>query len=257
MEHRRTATRTPATHSVPAGGMSLPYLEENEGVTFPPLEEATPEGIVAVGGNLSPGVLLSAYRQGVFPWYSDEQPILWWSPDPRFVLFVDELSVSKRLARSLRARPFEITFDRRFEEVIGSCSVVRRSGEPGTWITDEMRSAYLRLHELGYAHSVESWLEGRLVGGLYGVSIGGAFFGESMFHTESDASKATFVALVNALSARGITLVDCQMETPLLASFGARSIPRSEFLSLLRQRLEEQTHRGSWTEWLEFRPSAQ
>jgi leucyl/phenylalanyl-tRNA---protein transferase len=230
--------------------MSFPYLDENQGVRFPPLDEATPEGIVAVGGNLSPGMLLSAYRQGVFPWFSDDDdPILWWSPDPRYVLFVDELSVPRRLARSLKKEPFDITFDKAFDAVIRSCATVFRPREMGTWITEEMFQAYTRLHELGYAHSVEARRDGKLVGGLYGVSLGGVFYGESMFHRETNASKAAFVALVRGLEAAGIRLIDCQMETPLLASFGARYIPREEFAGHLIALLAEDTRRGSWESW--------
>ncbi len=229
--------------------MALPYLDQNQGVRFPPVEQATPEGIVAVGGNLSPGVLLSAYRQGIFPWYSEGQPLLWWSPDPRFVLFVDELVVPKRLRRSLRKASFEIRFDTAFNDVILSCASIERPHEDGTWITEGMFHAYRRLHELGYAHSVEARRGGALVGGLYGVSIGGAFFGESMFHRKSDASKAAFVALVGALRDHGIKIIDCQMETPLLASFGARYIPRPEFIALLQAALSMATHLGSWEEW--------
>ncbi len=230
--------------------MSFPYLDENRGVRFPPLEEATPEGIVAVGGNLSPGMLLSAYRQGIFPWFSeDEEPILWWSPDPRYVLFVDELSVPRRLTRSLKKEPFEITFDTAFDAVIRSCATVSRPKEMGTWITEEMFRAYTRLHELGYAHSVEAWRDGELAGGLYGVCLGGVFYGESMFHRETNASKAAFVALVRGLEAQGIRLIDCQMETPLLASFGARYIPREEFAGHLIVLLAEETRRGSWKSW--------
>ena len=230
--------------------MSFPYLDETEGVRFPPLEEATPEGIVAVGANLSPGVLLSAYRQGIFPWYSgDEEPILWWSPDPRYVLFVKELSVPRRLARSLRKEPFAISFDNDFPAVVHACATVYRPREHGTWITQDMAEAYTRLHELGYAHSVEARQEKKVVGGLYGVSLGGVFFGESMFHTKTDASKAAFVALCGALGDHGISLIDCQMETPLLASFGARYIPRREFVRRIEEKLEKPTQRGSWESW--------
>jgi leucyl/phenylalanyl-tRNA--protein transferase len=187
--------------------------------------------------------LLSAYERGIFPWYSAQQPILWWSPDPRMVLFPRELKISRSLARTLRARRFEIALDRQFEAVMRACAAPRRSG-PETWLQPEMIEAYAELHRLGYAHSVESWRAGALVGGLYGIHLGGVFFGESMFSLESDASKVALAHLVEECGRRDIHLIDCQVASEHLASLGAREIPRSEFSAML-QRLARRSP-GSW-----------
>ena len=224
----------------------FPYLDENVSFPFPSVEEATPQGIVAVGGNLSPGMLLSAYRQGIFPWFSAEDPLFWWSPDPRFVLFPNELHVSKSLHKVLKKSTFEIVFDSRFEEVIDACGKMPRPGQNGTWITPEIVAGYGELHRLGYAHSVEAMEGGRLVGGLYGVALGRVFFGESMFSTRPNASKAAFAILAARLREQGSTLIDCQVYSPHLERFGGREIPRAEFLGLLRAGLEGPTLRGSW-----------
>ncbi|NBF39869.1 MAG: leucyl/phenylalanyl-tRNA--protein transferase [Spirochaetes bacterium] len=224
----------------------FPYLGEHQRVAFPSPREAGAEGLVAAGGNLSPGVLLSAYTQGIFPWYSDGEPILWWSPDPRFVLFPEELHIPKSLRRTLNRGRFAFTLDRAFDEVIAACSVAPRSGQAGTWITDDMIEGYETLNTLGYAHSLEVWAEGKLAGGLYGVSLGGMFFGESMFARVSDASKAGFVTLVRVLSERGFDCVDCQMYTEHLDRFGARDMARDEFLELLAGSLERPTVKGDW-----------
>lgn len=224
----------------------FPYLNEHTSFHFPPVEEATPEGIVAAGGNLSPGMLLSAYRQGIFPWYSEGEPILWWSPDPRFVLFPGELHVSRSMMRLRTRQAFSVTFDTAFRETITGCREMPRPGQPGTWITDAIVEGYVRLHELGYAHSVEARREGRLVGGLYGVLLGNIFFGESMFSREPNASKYALIELVELLVGIGCELIDCQAYTPHLERLGAREIPRSEFLELLRRLVERETPRGRW-----------
>ena len=197
---------------------------------FPPVEQALqrPNGLLAAGGDLSPERLLRAYRLGIFPWFSAGEPILWWSPDPRVVLFPGDLRIARSMAKTLRKADFEVRADSAFEQVIQACSEPR-SRQKGTWITAEMQTAYTRLHRLGVAHSIETWRGGELVGGLYGVALGRVFFGESMFSRATDASKIALVHLVRQLHAWGFELIDCQMHTPLLASFGAREIPRAQF----------------------------
>lgn len=216
--------------------MQMPLLldPESEDCVFPDVTQALrePNGLLAVGGRLSPHCLLRAYRRGIFPWYSEEQPILWWSPDPRMVLFPDELRISRSLRKILRRGIYRVSVDRAFPEVIAACAAPRRD-EPGTWITAEMEAAYCRLHRQGWAHSVEVWAGDELVGGLYGVAIGRIFFGESMFHRRSDASKVALVTLVERLRQWGYGLIDCQVATAHLASLGAREIPRARFVSLL------------------------
>lgn len=214
---------------------------------FPDPELAREDGLLAVGGDLHPGRLLLAYAQGIFPWYSEEQPILWHSPDPRFVLMLDEFELSRSLRRVVRKQPFEIRADTAFEDVIDACAAVARPEQDGTWITSEMRSAYVALHELGFAHSVESWLDGELQGGLYGVSLGGVFFGESMFARASDASKVALVHLVMQLRAWGFDLLDSQVHTEHLARFGGREIPRHHYLDLLHERMQVPSRKGVWT----------
>jgi leucyl/phenylalanyl-tRNA--protein transferase len=201
---------------------------------FPRVENALdePDGLLCVGGDLSPERLLAAYRRGIFPWYSAGQPILWWSPDPRTVLFPDELRVTRSLAKTIRNRGFAVTFDRAFATVMSGCADDALRPE-GTWISPDMRTAYGRLHDLGFAHSVECWLGDRLVGGLYGVALGRVFFGESMFSSERDASKVALHELVRALRANNVELIDCQVASPHLESLGARAIPRSEFVARL------------------------
>ncbi len=226
--------------------LEFPYLDEKTSFQFPPVDTATEEGIVAVGGNLSPGMLLSAYRQGIFPWYSPGEPILWWSPDPRFILFPQDLHVSKSMRRVLKKDVFEIRFDTAFEEVIEACRTVPRPGQDGTWITDEVLEGYTRLHSLGYAHSVEAWQGDALVGGLYGIHLDRVFFGESMFSNEANASKAALVSLVDLAKSRGLSFIDCQYYTPHLESLGARNLPRKEFMRLLAEGLQGQSSPGSW-----------
>ena len=202
--------------------------------TFPPLEAASPEGLLAVGGDLNPDRLLSAYRQGIFPWYSDDQPILWWSPDPRAVLYPSKLHISKSLRKSLRTRGFEVSADRAFALVIAACAESRNRGE-GTWITSGMQDAYCALYRMGYAHSVETWHNGELVGGLYGLAIGKAFFGESMFSRVTDASKTALVGLATSLAAEGYRFIDCQVVSEHLTSLGAEATPRDRFASELNE----------------------
>jgi leucyl/phenylalanyl-tRNA---protein transferase len=205
---------------------------------------AWPNGLLGAGGDLSPARLLAAYRLGIFPWYDAAQPILWWCPDPRAVIFPEELHLARRLRRFLAKRPFEASFDRAFAEVVHGCA---RSDDPsaGTWITPEMKSAYQELHRLGHAHSVEVWSGELLVGGLYGVALGRAFFAESMFSRRSNASKAALVYLVTELLAREFRVIDCQLPSSHLARMGAREIPRSEFLALLSACVDAAPHPGA------------
>jgi leucyl/phenylalanyl-tRNA--protein transferase len=200
---------------------------------FPPPWEAEPNGLLAVGGDLSSERLLAAYAAGIFPWYEDPQPILWFSPDPRWILRPADLAVSRRLARTLRGRRFEVTLDTAFGRVMHGCASAARPGAPGTWITPAMLEAYQDLFELGFAHSAEAWEKGELVGGVYGVSLGGAFFGESMFTLRPDASKVALVTLVRQLAAWGFDFLDCQVHTPHLERMGARGWPRDAFLRAL------------------------
>ncbi|GBG12747.1 leucyl/phenylalanyl-tRNA--protein transferase [Novimethylophilus kurashikiensis] len=213
----------------------IPWLEPES--SFPPLENAMlePNGLLAAGGDLSPQRLLEAYRRGIFPWYSRGQPILWWSPDPRMVVFPEELKVSKSLAKRLKKGDFEVRTDSAFREVMLACGSAPRDGQHGTWIVPEIVEAYCKLHELGYAHSVETWMDGELVGGLYGVAVGKMFYGESMFHKATDASKIAFVHLVRWLHKQDFGMIDCQMHTPHLESLGGREIPRHEFEEILRR----------------------
>lgn len=214
-------------------------------IVFPPPEHAE-QGLLAVGGDLRPERLIAAYKAGIFPWYSEGEPIWWHSPDPRFVLEPDKLHVPRSLAKVIARRDFEIRFDTAFAEVIGRCGAKRRPHQRGTWITREMRAAYLRLHELGLAHSAEAWKDGKLVGGLYGVSIGDVYFGESMFADVDDASKVAFVALVRWMAARGIELVDSQVRTDHLARFGAEDWPRPRYLTRLAELVDRPTRPGPW-----------
>lgn len=201
---------------------------------FPDPELADPSGLVAIGLDLKPETLLDAYAHGIFPWYSEGQPILWWSPDPRMVLFPEAFHCSRRLARRLRQPRYGFTRDRAFADVIRTCAEIERPGQDGTWITPEMIEAYLELHRLGWAHSYEVWLDGDLVGGLYGVAMGRIFFAESMFSRVTDGSKMALARLVADALDSGIRLIDCQLYTPHLASLGACEIPRSEFLAIVR-----------------------
>jgi leucyl/phenylalanyl-tRNA--protein transferase len=216
-------------------------------IAFPDPSLAEPDGLLAVGGDLSPERLVAAYSLGIFPWFSEGAPILWWSPDPRLVLLPAELHVPRSLLRTLRRGTFTFTADRAFEQVMRRCARTPRPGQDGTWITGEMLDAYVHLHRLGLAHSFEAWEGGALVGGLYGVSLGAAFFGESMFSERPDASKAAFARATGWLAARGVELVDCQVRTDHLVRFGARDLPRPEFLERLAAALERPTLRGPWS----------
>ena len=218
----------------------------DERVRFPRPDLADPSGLLAVGGDLSAERLVVAYASGIFPWYNDDTPILWYSPDPRSVLLPAELQVSRSLAKTMRRGPYEVRLDTAFRPVIEACARVPRPGQSSTWITADMVEAYCDLHERGVAHSAEAWKDGELVGGLYGVSLGGAFFGESMFALAPDASKVAFVTLVRALRSWGIELVDCQVRTEHLARFGAEDWPRARFLSALREALRKETRFGPW-----------
>jgi leucyl/phenylalanyl-tRNA--protein transferase len=206
---------------------------------FPPLERALdePAGLLAAGGDLSPARLLAAYQRGIFPWYSPGQPVLWWSPDPRAVLFPGEFHCTRSLAKTLRNRGFETAIDRDFEAVIAACAAPR-ANSLGTWITPEMRAAYVELHRHGYAHSFETYQAGELVGGLYGVRLGGVFFGESMFSRARDASKIALVRLVGFSREEGIAVIDCQLASRHLQSLGSRQIPRAQFQALLREHVK-------------------
>jgi leucyl/phenylalanyl-tRNA--protein transferase len=215
-------------------------------VVFPPAEAAHPSGLLAVGGDLCTERLLEAYRLGIFPWYSDNEPILWWSPNPRLVLDLGDFKVSRSLRKTLKKQIFQVTFDRAFGDVIRACATVAREGQPGTWITDEMQEAYERLHDLGYAHSVEAWCDGELAGGLYGVSLGKAFFGESMFHRRTDASKIALAALVERLKSWDFHFIDAQMTTEHMLRLGARELPRRVFLKRLVKALKSPSKKGKW-----------
>ncbi|MCQ4287637.1 leucyl/phenylalanyl-tRNA--protein transferase [Pseudomonas stutzeri] len=217
----------------------LTWLQRDD-LSFPPLQNALrePNGLLAAGGDLSAERLLAAYRHGCFPWYQDGQPVLWWSPDPRTVLFPEDLHVSRSLRKKLRQDTFSVTFDRAFRGVIEGCAAPRSYAD-GTWITTPMQSAYMELHQLGVAHSVEVWQDEQLVGGLYGLAMGRLFFGESMFSRTTDASKIGFVTLVERLQNWGFKMIDCQMPTQHLASFGARSISREAFAETLAKYLDE------------------
>lgn len=223
----------------------IPWLRPRD--PFPPVDRALqePNGLLAAGGDLAPERLVLAYRRGIFPWFNRGDPILWWSPDPRMVLFPGELKVSRSLRKRLKSRDYEVSSDSAFREVMEACAEPRR-GQAGTWIHPAMVAAYSRLHEAGLAHSVETWIGGRLAGGLYGVALGRAFFGESMFARETDASKIALVALVRQLARWRFGLIDCQMNTPHLASFGAREVPRAEFSLRLAELVNYPGIVGRW-----------
>jgi len=224
----------------------VPVFRLSHHVSFPSPELADESGLLAVGGDLSPERLLLAYSLGIFPWYGEDLPILWHSPDPRMVLDADQLQLPRSLRKELRRGRFRIELDTAFDEVVRACAETPRPEQDGTWITDEMMAAYVRLHRLGFAHSAEAWLDDELVGGVYGVSLGGAFFGESMFARASDASKVAFAVLVEQLVRWDIRLIDCQVHTDHLARFGAEPWPRERFLAALAAAIEKPTRRGRW-----------
>ncbi|MCX6553771.1 MAG: leucyl/phenylalanyl-tRNA--protein transferase [Candidatus Aminicenantes bacterium] len=223
----------------------MPVFSLTGKTDFPPPSRAGPAGLLALGGDLSPQRLLRAYGRGIFPWYEEGQPILWWSPDPRFVLFPAEIHVARSLRKILDKNIFRLSFDRAFGEVIAGCARPR-FGQGGTWITPEMRRAFITMHRLGYAHSIEAWHGGQLAGGLYGISLGRCFFAESMFHNEANASKAALIALALFLRKMEFVLIDCQLHSPHLAAWGARPIPRRQYLEWLRGGLSSKTLRGNW-----------
>jgi leucyl/phenylalanyl-tRNA---protein transferase len=227
--------------------MRLPYWIKTAALEFPPVDRALrePNGLLAVGGDLRPERLLEAYRRGIFPWYSQGQPILWWSPDPRAVLFPERIKVSRSLRKTLHKGVYAVTLDTAFEQVLEGCAAPRREGA-GTWITREMKDAYSRLHRLGFAHSVECWTQGRLVGGLYGVAVRRIFAGESMFSMEPDASKVALVTLARKLEAWGYRLIDCQVYSEHLGRLGAENLPRREFLRLLNEWGEPSVQSVAW-----------
>jgi len=226
----------------------IPWLES--ATSFPPLELALtePNGLLCAGGDLSPQRILSAYGRGIFPWYAKGEPILWWSPDPRMVLFPSEFKISRSLRKTLRRGSYEIRLDHDFPAVIRACARSRRRGQHGTWITAEMQAAYCTLHELGFAHSVETWADDTLIGGLYGLAIGKMFYGESMFSHATDASKIAIAHLARYLERAGFGLIDCQMNTSHLASLGAREISRSAFIARLRELTAVPPLYGRWPE---------
>jgi leucyl/phenylalanyl-tRNA---protein transferase len=215
----------------------MPLFSLDRELVFPPVELAEPDGLLAVGGDLSTERLLLAYRSGIFPWYEGEH-ILWWCPDPRFVLYPEELFVSKSMRAVFKKNTFTFTINKAFSDVISNCKVVSRKGQDSTWISDEVKRAYISLHERGYAHSAEAWLNGELAGGLYGIRLGNIFFGESMFSKESNASKFAFISYVQQLKSDGLALIDCQVYTEHLESLGARMISRKNFIETLRQNLD-------------------
>jgi len=214
---------------------------------FPPVHLSDENGLLAVGGDLSVDRLLEAYSCGIFPWYSENDPILWWSPDPRMILIPEEIRISRSLRQTLSRKDFKITFDRAFDMVIRSCASVNAKKHGDTWITEDMINAYIQLHKAGYAHSVEAWHEDRLAGGLYGISLGTAFFGESMFTIMSNASKAAFATLATTLCKMNFSLIDCQISTPHLASLGAVEVTRDDFLGRLNTSLDAPDITGPWT----------
>ncbi|MEM9457683.1 MAG: leucyl/phenylalanyl-tRNA--protein transferase [Myxococcota bacterium] len=224
----------------------MPVYALTDELSFPHPSLATADGLLAVGGDLSPERLVLAYSNGIFPWYSDDRPILWWSPSPRLILLPDELHVGRSLRKAQRRVPYRLAFDEAFDQVIAACATVPRPGQNGTWITAEMQDAYIELHRLGIAHSAEAWEGDTLVGGVYGVALGGVFFGESMFARRPDASKLAFVTLVEQLRAWGFTLVDCQVVTEHLLRFGAREVELDEFLDRLRLGLKVPHRPGPW-----------
>ena len=230
--------------SISATSADMPVFSLNESLTFPPPQLARSDGLLAVGGDLSPERLLLAYRLGIFPWYGPGEPILWWAPNPRLVLFPAELRISQRLARTIRQGKFQVSYDRDFAKVIDLCGATRR--ESGTWLDPPLIAAFCRLHELGYAHSVECYRDDELVGGLYGLALDRIFFGESMFSLVADSSKVALAGLVSILKARDVAAIDCQVHTDHLLSMGAREITGDNFSQLLQENIGRLTPDGPW-----------
>lgn len=223
----------------------MPVFRLDDRLVFPPVELAE-DGLLALGGDLRPERLILGYSEGIFPWYAENLPILWHSPDPRMVMMTSDLIVQRSLRKAIKRRPYELRMDTAFLRVLEGCAAAPRPGQNGTWLIPEMVSAYTKLHELGFAHSIEAWRGDELVGGLYGVSLGGAFFGESMFARAPDASKIAYTACIRQLDAWNIHLVDCQVHTEHLERFGAYEVPREAYIEMLKSVLDEPTRRGSW-----------
>jgi leucyl/phenylalanyl-tRNA--protein transferase len=230
--------------------LDLFFLDDSDGIRFPDPALADPDGLTAIGGDLSIPRLLEAYRIGLFPWYNPQDSPIWWCPDPRFVIFPEEINVSKTMRQTLRREVFRVTYDQCFERVMRACGKTPRRGQSGTWVSRDFLEAYTELHRLGYAHSVEVWHGDELAGGLYGVCLGKCFFGESMFTWVDNASKTALITLARHLQERGFWLIDCQMRTDHLVSMGARGIPRSDFLDFMRRNEAEKTPLGSWAHWI-------
>ena len=243
--------------SLPKGpDLSFPHLSEHERYAFSPPEKAPHPSVVAWGGNLSPGMLLSAYEQGLFPWYSEDEPVIWHSPDPRYLLFPEDFHVSTSMKKIIKQGKYTISFDRDFKGVLKGCSQIKRPNQGGTWITGDMIEAYMEMHLLGWAHSAEAWQDDELVGGCYGLRLGNIFFGESMFSRKSNASKAAFIILASHLFSDEVKFIDCQTYTRHMESFGAKAMPRKDYIKLLRETLafsvpralsDKRDRRGSWT----------
>lgn len=227
-----------------------PFLLENSNYIFPHPYLADQDGFLAMGGDLSPGRLLSAYQAGIFPWYNDSTPLLWFATHPRLVLFPESLKVSKSMKQLIRRDTFDVTIDTVFDKVIEHCAVQKRHNQDGTWITAELKNSFLALHEMGYAHSIEVWEKGQLVGGLYGMALGKIFYGESMFALRSNASKYGFISLIKLLKKKSFELVDCQQDTSHLRSFGAELITKKDFLNRLKQNALREDHPRKWTDWI-------
>lgn len=224
----------------------MPIYLLNEKLIFPNPENSDSSGLIAVGGDLSIERLLLAYRKGIFPWYSEGDPILWFSPDPRLIFYPSQFTPSKSLQKVIKTSKFDVKFDQSFETIIKNCAEVNRIGQTGTWITEGMIDSYIKLHEEGYAHSVETYFESELVGGLYGVSLGGAFFGESMFHKVSNASKVAFYYLMKKCKKWNFDFIDSQVSTDHMKAMGAKEISRTEFLKILSKTLDKETKKGKW-----------
>jgi leucyl/phenylalanyl-tRNA--protein transferase len=227
--------------------MPVFQLPEEEHL-FPKVELAEEDGLLAVGGDLSPGRLLTAYQMGIFPWYNEDSPILWWSPNPRWVLEPAQVHVSRSMAKVLKRGTFRVSFDEAFDRVIEACRAAPRPGQDGTWLVDDMVAAYNELHQLGFAHSVEVWQEHELVGGMYGISLGGCFFGESMFSKVTNSSKTALIGLARKLESHNFLMIDCQVHTPHLESMGAQEMPRSEFVKTIRKGMDMPMMRGNWND---------
>jgi len=229
--------------------VSIFLLDQNK-ILFPHPYLADKDGFLAIGGDLSPRRLLSAYQSGIFPWYNDNTPILWFSTHPRLVLYPDKLKVSKSMRQLINKNAFRVTMDTNFTSVIESCAEQKRTNQAGTWITSDLQKSFITLHEMGYAHSVEVWEGKNMVGGLYGLSLGKVFYGESMFAKKSNASKYGFISLVSTLKEKAFSLIDCQQDTPHLRSFGAELISREKFLEAMKSNTLEEGFVGKWTEWM-------